>query len=174
MTRPPNVLLIIADQHRWDFMGYDRSNGLTHTPHLDRLAQDGAILRAAHCPAPLCCPSRAAFHAGRYGMNTGCFTNLHQLPPHSPSFVSQFREAGYRTGVVGKTHMEIHAYDADFTSPAHLDFMRSLGWEDVHEADGMTKEGIWCQYGDFLKREGPLETFLDFTRHWRYFMDTTS
>jgi len=57
-------------------------------------------LRGAHCPAPLCCPSRAAFASGRYGVNTGCFTNLHQLPPGTPTHVSQFRDAGYKTAVV--------------------------------------------------------------------------
>ncbi|MBM4050526.1 MAG: hypothetical protein FJ279_35980, partial [Planctomycetes bacterium] len=85
----PNVVFIIADQHRWDFMGYE-SNGITHTPNLNRIGQAGAIFRSAYCPSPLCSPSRAAIASGRYGMNSGCFTNLHELPPGSPSFVQQF------------------------------------------------------------------------------------
>ena len=98
---PPNVVFIIADQHRWDFMGCER-NGVTHTPNLDRIADQGAILSSAYCTSPLCCPSRAAIASGRYGMSSGCFTNLHQLPPGTPSFVGQFRQAGYRTCAIGK------------------------------------------------------------------------
>ena len=35
----PNIVYIIADQHRWDFMGYE-TNGVTHTPNLDRIATE--------------------------------------------------------------------------------------------------------------------------------------
>ncbi|MGI8644276.1 MAG: sulfatase-like hydrolase/transferase, partial [Thermomicrobiales bacterium] len=42
----PNVVLIMADQHRWDFMGYE-GNGVTHTPNLDQLAVDGVAFRSA-------------------------------------------------------------------------------------------------------------------------------
>ena len=85
----PNVVFIIADQHRWDFVGW-QSNGVTHTPNLDRLAEMGTIFRRCYTTSPLCCPSRAAIASGRYGANSGCFTNLHELPPGTPSFVSQF------------------------------------------------------------------------------------
>ena len=98
----PNVVFLIADQHRWDFMGYE-SNGTTHTPNLDRLAAMGTLFRRCYTTSPLCCPARQAIASGRYGMNTGCFTNLHQLPPGTPSFVGQLRDAGYHTVAVGKT-----------------------------------------------------------------------
>ena len=116
MTRP-NVVFIIADQHRWDSMA--RENGVTRTPNLDRLASAGTDLSAAYCVSPLCCPSRAAIASGRYGVNSGCFTNLHKLPSGTPAFVEQFRRSGYRTCAIGKTHMEIHAYDADLLSDEH-------------------------------------------------------
>ena len=171
MTRP-NVVLILADQHRWDFIG-QADNGVTHTPALDRLAERGTLFDSAYCTAPLCCPSRAAIASGRYGMNTGCFTNLHQLSPGTPSFVEQLRSNGYQTCVIGKTHMEIHAYDADFTSPAHVAFMRSLGWDEVIEADGMAAYGIRCHYGDFLESRGLMDEYLEFKHQWGYFMDPT-
>ena len=174
MTRP-NVVFVIADQHRWDFMGYE-ANGVTHTPNLDRLGAEGTIFRSAYCPSPLCCPSRQAIHAGRYGMSTGCFTNPHQLPPHTPSFVQQFRKAGYRTGAVGKTHLEIHAYDADYCSPEHRQFMDSLGWDDTCEisGNGMMKAGINCAYVEYLKEQGKFVDVLRYYENWHYFMDTQS
>ena len=168
----PNVLFVIADQHRWDFMGYE-SSGVTHTPALDHIAAGGATFRSAYTTAPLCSPAREAIHSGRYGMNTGCFTNLHQLPPGTPSFVGQFRTAGYRTCAVGKTHMEIHAYDSDLCSDAHLAFMHSLGWDEAYEisGNGMMKTGIQCAYVEFLKERGKFADVLRFYENWTYFMD---
>lgn len=174
MTEQPNVVFILADQHRWDFMGGER-NGVTYTPNLDRLAASGTRFHTAYCTAPLCCPSRAAIASGRYGMNTGCFTNLHQLPPGTPSFVQQFRQAGYRTCAIGKTHMEIHAYDSDLCSDQHRELMDSLGWDEICETSGddMFRTGIRCAYSDFLRAHGRLNDALAFYDHWGYFMDGT-
>ncbi len=171
MTQP-NVVFILADQHRWDFIGYE-NNGETFTPALDEMARSGAVFRRAYTTAPLCSPAREALHSGRYGMNTGCFTNLHELPPGTPSFVQQFRLAGYRTCAVGKTHMEIHAYDSDLCSDAHLEFMDSLGWDEAYETsgNGMMKTGIRCAYVEFLKERGRFRDVLRFYENWSYFMD---
>ncbi len=170
--KQPNVVFIIVDQHRWDFMGYEE-NGVTYTPNLDRIARAGTIFRAAYCTAPLCCPSRAAIASGRYGMNSGCFTNLHQLPPHTPSFVQQFRKAGYHTCAIGKTHMEIHAYDSDLLSAQHRGLMDSLGWDENCEisGNGMFRAGIRCAYSDFLKQCGRFDDVLRFYENWHYFME---
>jgi choline-sulfatase len=168
----PNVVFIIADQHRWDTIGYE-GNGTTYTPHLNRLAGAGTVFRSAYCTSPLCCPSRAAIASGRYGMNSGCFTNLHQLPPGTPSFVEQLRQQGYRTCAIGKTHTEIHAYDSDLTSDAHRAFMDSLGWDEVYEisGNGMLKTGIRCAYSEYLREQGAFDQVLAFYRQWHYFMD---
>ena len=168
----PNVVFIIADQHRWDFIGHE-GNGTTHTPNLDRVGQGGTIFRAAHTICPLCCPARQAIASGRYGMNTGCFTNLHQLPPGTPSFISQFRAAGYRTAAVGKTHMEIHAYDSDLTGDAHAELMNSLGWDEICEisGNGMLRAGIRCAYSEFLREHGKLDDVVRFYENWHYFME---
>ena len=171
MTRP-NIVFVMSDQHRWDFMGYEE-NGVTHTPHLDRIGREGTIFRAAHCTSPLCSPSRAALALGRYGMNSGCFTNLHKPPAGSFSFVHQLRSAGYHTCAVGKTHMEIHAYDSDLTSDAHRAYMDSLGWCETHETSGqgMLRTGIRCVHSEYLKEAGVFEEVVRFYQQWHYFMD---
>ena len=173
--RRPNIVFILSDQHRWDFMGYENA-GVTFTPNLDVLGETGVTFRSAYCTSPLCSPSRAAIALGRSAIHSGCFTNLHEPPPGSPSWVGQLRAAGYRTMAVGKTHMEIHAYDADYTSPEHLAYMDSLGWDDTCEVSGsgMLKTGIRCAYSEFLKREGVFEDVLAFYKRWRYFMDPGS
>ena len=171
MTRP-NVVFIMADQHRWDYIGCE-DGGCTLTPNLDNLARTGTRFTRAYCTSPLCCPSRAAIASGRYGVNSGCFTNLHELPPGSPGFVGQLRRGGYSTCAVGKTHMQIHAYDSDLTSKDHLDYMESLGWDEAYEisGNGMLGTGIGCAYSEFLRREGKLADVARFYRQWQYFMD---
>jgi len=171
----PNVVFIISDQHRWDFVGYE-DGGRTRTPNLERIARSGLIFRSAHCTSPLCCPSRAAIASGRYGMNSGCFTNLHELPPGTPTFVSQLRKHGYRTCAIGKTHMEIHAYHSDLCSEGHRRFMDSLGWDEICEVsgNGMLKTGIRCAYSEFLRECGMFDQVLNFYKQWKYFMDKDS
>ena len=170
--RAPNVVFIMDDQHRWDFMGCE-SNGVTHTPNLNRLGAEGAVFRSAYCASPLCCPSRQAILSGRYGMNSGCFTNLHELAPGTPTFVGRLRDSGYHTCAVGKTHMEIHAYDSDLQSGRHREFMESLGFREVCEisGNGMFRSGIRCAYSDFLADRDAMDDVLAFYEHWGYFMD---
>ncbi|NRA40180.1 MAG: sulfatase-like hydrolase/transferase, partial [Planctomycetes bacterium] len=93
MPKQPNFIFLISDQHRWDFMSY-ANNGVTNTPHLQSLADSGMRFNRAYCNAPLCSPSRAAIASGRYGMNSGSFTNLHRLPADTPTFNRQLQEAG--------------------------------------------------------------------------------
>ena len=170
MTQP-NVLFILSDQHRWDFMGYE-SNGVTYTPNLDQLAAGGAAFSRAYCTSPLCGPSRAALASGRYGMNSGCFTNLHELPASTPTFVQQLREHAYRTCAIGKTHMQIHGYSTDYTSAGYRAHMDSLGWDESQEVvgNGMMRTGIRCAYSAYLKEAGVYEEVLDYYRKWAYFM----
>src|SRR5437016_12913341 len=58
--RPPNVLILMSDQHRPDLMtcaGHD----LVPTPHLDRIAENGVRFTNAYCPYPVCLGSRTSF-----------------------------------------------------------------------------------------------------------------
>ena len=65
MAAPPNVVLIISDDHHWGdygFMGHPQ----IQTPHLDRLAREGLTFRRGYVPSSLCCPSLASLVTGRY------------------------------------------------------------------------------------------------------------
>jgi uncharacterized sulfatase len=65
LAAPPNVVLIISDDHHWGdyaFMGHPQ----IRTPHLDRLAAEGLTFRRGYVPSSLCCPSLASIITGRY------------------------------------------------------------------------------------------------------------
>jgi arylsulfatase len=66
----PNVLLITADEHRFDVLGCN-GNPVVKTPHLDRLAREGINFQNHTCSAPLCTPARASILTGQYPRTHG-------------------------------------------------------------------------------------------------------
>ncbi|TDC50276.1 hypothetical protein E1212_15370 [Jiangella ureilytica] len=103
MTGRPNVLVIQADQFRWDCFGA-AGNPDVETPALDSLAADGVLYTEAFCPLPVCTPSRYSLLSGRTVHQHGGWTNRSTLAPGIDTFPRALRRAGYRTSAVGKMH----------------------------------------------------------------------
>src|SRR5689334_14409630 len=68
----PNILLMLADDHRWDALGC-MGNSIIHTPQLDRLAREGSIFENQFCTTPICCASRASIMLGQYAGTHGIY-----------------------------------------------------------------------------------------------------
>jgi arylsulfatase A-like enzyme len=101
----PNVILILSDDHRYDFMGFlQRVPGL-ETPAMDRMAREGLHFRNAFVATSLCSPSRASILTGRYAHDHGVVDNQRPIPEGTTFFPSLLQRAGYQTGFVGKWHM---------------------------------------------------------------------
>ncbi len=67
--KPPNILLLMTDQQRWDAMGC--SGNWVETPNIDRIAQEGIRFTNCVTNAPVCIPTRLALAIGLYPHNTG-------------------------------------------------------------------------------------------------------
>lgn len=104
MTLRPNILWITTDQQRWDTLGC-LGNPHVRTPHLDRLAQGGALFPLAFCQSPVCTPSRASFLTGRYPRTTRCRQNGQDIPAEEILVTRLLRDAGWRCGLAGKLHL---------------------------------------------------------------------
>ena len=103
---PGNVLLILSDDHRYDFMSFmEEAPEFLETPNLDRIAKEGAHLANAFVSTSLCSPSRASILTGQYMRNHRVVDNQRPVPPATRFFPEYLQEAGYRTGYVGKWHM---------------------------------------------------------------------
>src|SRR5690606_37296520 len=105
----PNIVLIHADQHRFDCIG---ANGhlLVQTPNLDKLAAEGANFTHAFTPIPLCIPARNSLIHGQWTSGHLSICNWESEAPRPardglPSFSQSLREAGYNLGYVGKWHV---------------------------------------------------------------------
>jgi arylsulfatase A-like enzyme len=101
----PNVVVVLSDQHRADAMGC-AGNGDVETPALDRLAEQGTRLDRAYATYPVCGPSRGCLITGQYPASHRAVSNDLPLPTDVPSVAEAFSEAGYRTGYVGKWHLD--------------------------------------------------------------------
>ena len=99
----PNILFMLADDHRWDVMGC-RGNPIVHTPQMDRLAQDGVLFENHFCTTPICCASRASIMLSQYAGTNGIYDFATPLSPEQvqQTYWEQFKQAGYHIGFIGK------------------------------------------------------------------------
>ena len=101
----PNVIVFFTDQQRWDSTGA-HGNPLELTPNFDRIAQQGTHLHNCVTPQPVCGPARACFQTGQYASTHGGMWNGNaKVPDSSPKLAECFKQAGYRTGYIGKWHL---------------------------------------------------------------------
>jgi uncharacterized sulfatase len=92
--RPPNVVLIISDDHAWtdySFMGHPH----IRTPRIDRLAAEGLTYRRGYVPSSLCSPSLASILTGRYAHQHRVTSNDPPLPPGKAG-AAAYADPGFR------------------------------------------------------------------------------
>jgi arylsulfatase A-like enzyme len=105
MSRRPNLLFVFADQMRGMDMGC-AGNDQVQTPNMDRLASEGALFTHAYANCPVCTPSRATILTGRYPLSHRALANDLPLPTSEVTIAELLRESGYRTGYIGKWHLD--------------------------------------------------------------------
>lgn len=117
MAQSPNILLIVSEDNGPDLGCY--GNPWVKTPNLDRLAAEGVRFERAFVPQAGCSQSRAAFLTGLYphvngqiGLATWKFRMYRE---DTPNVVRSLKGAGYRTGILGKLHVNPEsAFPFDF------------------------------------------------------------
>lgn len=105
-SQRPNIVVVLVDDLRWDEIGC-MGHPFVRTPHIDRIANEGARFRNAFCSTPLCSPVRACLLTGQYTHNHGILDNINRSQ-HShtlKTFPQSLQKAGYETAYIGKWHM---------------------------------------------------------------------
>ena len=155
MAKRPNLLLLIPDQHRADWVA---GGGLPlRTPALQGLAERGVRFERAYCTSPLCAPSRASLASGRHFAHCGVHDNSRNYPLAQPTFYQALRGAGYRVAGVGK--FDLHK---DTTDPVNawweLDGSRLL--DEWGFTDGIDSEGKLDGSNSYRDAGGPRGPYL--------------
>ena len=101
----PNFLLFITDQHRADFLGC-YGHPVLRTPHIDSIARRGTAFDRFYVASPVCQPNRASLMTGRMPSVHDVRSNGIPLSMEAVTFVDLLRDAGYRTALVGKSHLQ--------------------------------------------------------------------
>lgn len=113
----PNLLVIQTDEHNFRTLGCYRKllspdqalmwgDAVVETPHIDTIANEGAICTSFYATSPVCSPSRASFVSGRYPQNTPVVTNNIPMDDDVVTFAEILRRNGYATGYAGKWHLD--------------------------------------------------------------------
>ena len=137
----PNLIMILTDEHNYRTINCYREHLLSKntytpeqvnvwgdspdlipsTPHLDKLASEGALYSNFYSVSPLCTPSRASFMTGLYPTFVGDAKGNHGvLGDDLVTWAEVLRKEGYRTGYMGKWHLDGRAkpgWDTDRDRP---------------------------------------------------------
>lgn len=158
-----NILFIMADQLRWDFLS---CYGHPHlqTPNIDKLAEKGVRFDRAYVQSPVCGPSRASFYTGRTVFSHGSTWNRVPLPIGELTLGDYLRPHGVRTAVVGKTHM---TPDSEGMARLGLNASTEIGLlvsqpgfdpyerdDGLHPTPLLRMKGGALRYNDWLREHG--------------------
>lgn len=152
-----NVLFIMCDQLRWDYLSC-YGHPVLQTPAVDELARRGVRFDAAYVQSPVCVPSRMSFYSGRYVSSHGATWNHVPFPVGQLTLGDHLARAGREAILAGKTHVI-----PDVASLERLGLPRDSrearmrldgGFGELDRYDGHSPPGTESGYADYLRRHG--------------------
>ena len=155
MAKRKNLLFVFADQWRRSALGAAQDEPVV-TPHMDAFAREAVYCENGVSSLPLCSPARASILAGRTPLSTGVFTNCKtglaiRLKDEERCISDVLRDAGYRTGYIGKWHLDEPELNH---GPAPASGARN--W-DAYTPPGPRRHGFdfWHSYGAWDQHNSP-------------------
>ena len=159
-SSPPNIVLYLSDQFRWDFLGINGRNGTTHTPNLDALASHGKNFTQAVTNQPVCAPSRSVIFTSRYATETGVWHNGLKLDKSLPTLAAELRKVGYTANLIGKWHLAL-GNPALGGGPGAVKPEDRGGFLDLWEGANALEHTTHPYYGTIWDRDGNEITYKD-------------
>jgi len=162
--------VILVDDLRFDETGIS-GHPYLRTPHIDRIAREGAICANAFHTTPLCSPNRASILTGQYASRHGIIDNVgRDLASHRlDNYHVALQALGYETGHIGKWHMGNDAsprpgYDHWVSFRGQGQLVNPVLWEDggEHEVAGYMTDILNARAVEFVSRthDRPFALFL--------------
>jgi len=164
--RQKNILLILTDQHRWDYIGYS-GMGNVCTPNIDRIAR-GMSFSCCQTSNPICQPARASLFTGRYSHQIQMLAMSGDLPQTVRTLPQALQQAGYYTAYAGKLHLlqpwawstpeRTRALDLVKLKPQIMKYGFDRLWESAGKQLMLRN---YCDYSAYLDSKGLLESYPD-------------
>jgi len=139
-----NVIFILTDDHRFDFMGFTGKVPWLETPNMDRLAREGAYFPNTFVTTSLCSPSRASILTGQFSHTHTVVDNSAPAPESLIYFPQYLQKAGYETSFFGKWHMG----SSDDNPRPGFDHWESFRGQGVYYNPTLNINGERSRYGD--------------------------
>jgi len=152
-TKRPNVIVFFTDQQCWDTLGL-HGNPMGLTPNLDRLARQGTFFRNAVTPQPVCGPARSCLQTGQYATTTGVWCNGPGLKRDAVTLANCFRDAGYRTGYIGKWHLSENTGEAAVPQANRGGYQDWLAANCVELVSGPYSSVLWDENHEPVRMPG--------------------
>lgn len=144
-AKPRNVIFILSDDHRYDYMGFLGTVPWLQTPNMDFMAQNGAYVENAFVTTSLSSPSRASILTGLYSHEHKVVDNAAPMPDDLVFFPQYLQQAGYTTGFFGKWHMGV---DKGAPPQPGFDHWESFEGQGDYYGVSLNINGEWNKYGD--------------------------
>jgi arylsulfatase A-like enzyme len=160
-ARPPNVVVILADDMGWGDLG-TFGHPTIRTPRLDRMAAEGQKWTSFYVGESVCTPSRAALLTGRLPIRNGMYPmndarrvlfpdSAGGLPASEITIAEMLQTRGYTSTAIGKWHLGhlppflpmAHGFEHYFGIPYSNDMDMvpmpgaTIGGEDPRKRDRM-------------------------------------
>ncbi|TWU22294.1 Choline-sulfatase [Novipirellula galeiformis] len=181
----PNILFVFSDDHALEAISAYRGRfkDIAPTPHLDRIAREGAIFNNSFCANSICGPSRACILTGKHSHINGFRTNRDHFNGNQWSFQKDLRQAGYTTALIGKWHLhgqpqgfdhwEIFPGQGNYYNPDFITMDAMRHREQGYCTDLVTDKAVaWLDGRDKTKpfllmcqHKAPHRTFAPALRH---------
>lgn len=142
--KPLNVIFILSDDHRFDFMGFTGKVPWLKTPYMDKMAKEGVWVKNATVTTSLCSPSRASILTGQYAHTHTVVDNTSPLPSDLTFFPQYLQAAGFKTAFFGKWHIG----EEDNNPQKGFDEWESFKGQGVYYNPTLNINGKEKSYGD--------------------------
>ncbi len=162
MADRPNLLVILCDQFRHDWLGYAGADHVA-TPNLDRLAARGRVFTQCTTNSPVCAPARIGLATGLRPHRMGALNNHAFLPLSRPTYYQRLRDHGYHVGCVGK--LDLAKPDGFNGTGGNRPWTYGWGFTHPLECEGKMHAGRGNPpngpYTAWLREQGLLEAFTE-------------